>query len=187
MMRFLLPLILVASAIGLFVVYTNPTYQNPATGIKGLKEQESAYDDALNKSQELKRVRDQLLSKFNTFTPEEKEKLQAFLPDNVDNIRLVIDINNVASRHNLAVKSLQVGSTESGKNTRNAAAVGASGSAVGSVDLGFTVSADYDNFLAFLSDLEHSLRLVDVEKIGFAASITGVNDYSLTIRTYWLH
>jgi hypothetical protein len=186
-MRFLLPLILAASAIGLFVVYTNPTYQNPASGIKGLQKQAQAYDDALNKSQELKRVRDQLLSKFNTFSPEEKEKIQAFLPDNVDNIRLVIDINNVAARHNLAVKSLQIGNTLSGKSARNTAAVGASGSAVGSVDLGFTVSSDYDRFLAFLSDLEHSLRLVDIEKIGFAASATGINDYSLTIRTYWLH
>jgi len=186
-MRFLLPLILVAASIGLFVMYTNPTYQNTSTGIKGLQTQEKAYDDALNKSQELKRVRDQLLSKYNTFTPEEKEKLEDFLPDNVDNIRLVIDINNVASRHNLAVKNLQIGDTQSGKSTRNTAAVGASGSAVGSVDLGFTVSSDYDHFLAFLSDLEHSLRLVDVEKIGFSVSATSINDYGITIRTYWLH
>lgn len=183
-MRYLLPLILIAAAIGLFVAYTNPTYQ---IRIKALKEQQQSYDDALNKSQELKKLRDTLLSKYNTFSADDKAKLEDFLPDNVDNIRLVIDINNIASRHNLAVKSLQIGDTASGKSSRNVAAVGASGSAVGSVELGFAVSADYEHFLAFLYDLEHSLRLIDIEKISFSASETGINDYSLSIRTYWLH
>jgi len=183
-MRYLLPLILIAAAIGLFVVYTNPTYQ---VRIKALKEQQQSYDEALNKSQELKRLRDQLLSKYNTFSADNKAKLEDMLPDNVDNIRLVIDINNIAARHSLAVKSLQIGDTTSGKTVRSAAAVGASGSAIGSVELGFTVSANYDQFLSFLYDLEHSLRLIDVEKLSFNQTLTGVNDYSLSIRTYWLH
>jgi hypothetical protein len=186
MARFLLPLILVAAAIGLFVLYVNPTYQGP-DGIKALKAQQASYDDALNKSQELKKVRDTLISRYNAFTPENKEKLQAILPDNVDNIRLVIDINNIASRHNLAVKNLSLGNTENGKAARSAAAVGASGSAVGSVDLGFTVTSDYEHFLAFLADLEHSLRIVDVEKITFSTSETGISDFDISIRTYWLH
>lgn len=183
-MRYLLPLILIAAAIGLFVVYTNPAYE---VSVKALKDQAQSYDDALNKSQELKQVRDQLLAKYNTFSADDKAKLQDMLPDNVDNIRLVIDINNIASRHSLAVKNLQIGDTTSGKTTRSTAAVGSSGSAIGSVELGFTVSADYDNFLSFLYDLEHSLRLIDVEKISFNESDTGINDYNLTIRTYWLH
>lgn len=183
-MRYLFPLILIAAAIGLFVAYTNPSYQ---VKVKALQAQQQSYDDALNKSQELKRVRDQLLAKYNTFSADDKSKLEDLLPDNVDNIRLVIDINNIAARHNLAVKDLQIGDTTSGKNTSATAAVGSAGSAIGSVDLGFAVSADYDTFLAFLADLEHSLRLIDAEKIAFTQTQTGINDYSLNIRTYWLH
>ena len=183
-MRYLLPLILVAAAIGLFVIYTNPTYEN---GIKSLVVEQQSYNDALNKSQELKSVRDTLLSKYNTFSSDDNQKLSELLPDNVDNIRLVIDINNIASRHNLAVKNLNIGDTKSSKTVASAAAVGAAGSAVGSVDLGFTVSSDYDGFLAFLFDLEHSLRLIDIEKITFTETLTGINDYNLTIQTYWLH
>lgn len=186
MTRFLLPIILVAAAIGLFVVYTNPSYQGPE-GVKALQAQQRSYDDALDKSLELKKVRDQLLSRYNTFSAEDRDKLLSLLPDNVDNIRLVIDINNVAARHNLAVKNLSMGDTQTGTSARNTAAVGSSGSPVGSVDLGFSVSSDYDHFLAFLADLEHSLRILDVEKISFHTSETGINDYSITIRTYWLH
>ncbi len=168
------------------MLYTNPAYQGPG-GIKELQAKEKSYDDALNQSQELKRVREQLLARYNTFTVEEREKLEDFLPDNVDNIRLVIDINNIAARHSLSVKNLQLGDTKDGAAVRSDSAVGTPGGAVGTVELGFTITADYDNFLAFLSDLEHSLRLVDVERITFSVGEKTTSDYSFTIRTYWLH
>src|SRR3569623_770324 len=130
-MRYLLPVILIIAAIGLFVAYTNPAYQG---GVKELQAKQASYDDALGKSQELKSVRDQLLSRYNTFSAEDKDKLEELLPDNVDNIRLVIDINNVAARHNLAEKSLQIGSTVNAKAPRSAAAVGATTDQIGSKD-----------------------------------------------------
>ena len=59
---------------------------------------------------------------------------------------------------------------------------------MGSVELGFTVSASYENFLAFLHDLEHSLRVVDIENLTFQVQPEGtINDYQFNIRTYWLH
>ncbi len=165
------------------MIYTNPKYQGPG-GIKSLKMQVASYDEALNKSQELKALRDQLLSRYNTFSAEDKDKITKVLPDNVDNIRLVIDINNIASRHALAVKNLAIGDT--GKAASSAGNIGPS-STIGSVALGFSVSADYQTFLAFLADLEHSLRLLDVEKISFSTNTTGIYDLSLSVRTYWLH
>jgi hypothetical protein len=58
---------------------------------------------------------------------------------------------------------------------------------VGSVELTFNVSASYEDFLALLADLEHSLRIVDIESISFDAATEGdINEYTITIRTYWL-
>ncbi len=118
---------------------------------------------------------------------ENKDRLEEILPDNVDNIHLIIDINNIAARHGLSLKNVQLGSVSDAASSRTASAVGASGDAIGSVSLGFTLSASYDDFLSFLQDLEHSLRVVDVEQIKFGASDTGLSDYTLSIRTYWLH
>jgi len=187
-MKLMLPLILIIAAVGLFVVFTNPTYQ----GIQALSTQNAAYDDALNKSQELKSVRDQLLAKYDTFSSSDLQKLSYVLPDNVDNIRLIIDINNIASRHNLTLTNVQVGdvaagSTSGAASPQQALAVGGSSAPVGSVDVSFAVAADYNDFLAFLDDLEHSLRLVDVEKLSFTTSTGATTDYTLDIRTYWLH
>jgi hypothetical protein len=181
-MRLLLPILLVGSAIGLFVLYTNPVYQD----IKGLSGEVAAYDEALNRSQELRAVRDELLAKRNTFPPAGVQKLERMLPDNVDNIRLIIDINNIAARHNLSLGNVQLGEVTQAGSARNAGAVGASGEAVGSVSVGFSVAATYDNFLRFLVDLEHSLRLIDVESLSFTINPDGLPTYAFSIRTYWL-
>lgn len=186
-MRVLIPSILIAAAIGLFVMYVNPAYQGPG-GIKSLQTQVSAFDEALNKAQELKSSRDKLISKRNTFSADNVQKLERILPDNVDNIRFVIEINGIAARHNLSLKNVSLGTVSDAKSGRSALAVGSSGDPVGSAEISFGLNATYDEFLTFLQDLEHSLRVVDIEKISFKSADTGERyDYSLTIRTYWLH
>ena len=186
-MRLLIPTVLISAAIGLFVLYTNNAYQGPG-GIKSLLSQVSAFDEALNKAQELKTRRDELLSKRRSFSDENIQKLEHVLPDNVDNIRFVIDINSIAARRNLSLKNVALGTISDAKSTRSALAVGPSGDLVGSAEISFALSATYDDFLAFLRDIEHSLRIVDVEKISFKPGATGERyEYSLTIRTYWLH
>jgi hypothetical protein len=179
-----MPTILVIAAVGLFVVYTNPTYQATHT----LQAQASAYDDALTKSQQLRAIRDQLLSKRNTFSADDVQKLQEVLPDNVDNIRFIIDVNNIAARHNISLSDVQLGTIGGTAQTDQSVAAASSGGAVGSVDIGFTINASYSDMLAFLGDLEHSVRLIDVEKLSFTAPSSGTTtNYTFVVRTYWLH
>lgn len=182
-MRLAIPLVLILAAIGLFVVYTNPAYQ----ASKVTASEVSAYNDALTKSQELKAVRDKLISKRNTFAPDDVAKLSKVLPDNVDNIRLVIDINNIASRNGLSLTNVQLGAVSGSRTSSTALSSGATSDAVGSVTIGFSVTASYDKMLAFLNDLEHSLRIIDVQSMSFSAGAADSNGYSFTIRTYWLH
>jgi len=182
MMRFITPLILVALGVALFMLYTDPAYQDT----KQVKAQVDSYDNALTKSQELKKVRDQLLSRRNALRVEDLQKLEKVLPDNVDNIRLIIDIDNITARRGLSLKNVQLGEISDSTTARDPLAVGDSGNPVGSVTLNFTVSAGYEDFLTLLADLEHSLRIVDIENISFTAGETGTDEYEITIRTYWL-
>ena len=163
--------------------YTNPTYQT----IKSLRAQAAEYDDALNKSKELRTIRDELNSRRNAFPQESVQKLERILPDNVDNIRFAIEIDNIANRRNLSIGALKLGEVSDSRAQKSPLAVGASGDAVGSVGVGFEIEARYDDFLAFLQDLEVSLRLIDIEKISFRAPEGGESKYSFAIRTYWLH
>ena len=182
-MRLLFPLILVIAAIGLFVMYTNPAYQ----ALKGTQAKVAAYDDALDKSQELKSLRDKLQSARNAFSPEDEQKLVRLLPDQVDNIRLIIDINNIASRRGLVVSNVALGEVSQSSAAATSLAVGPSSDPGGSVSLGFAVTASYEEFLSFLQDLEHSLRILDVEKLSFTGATGGKYTFDFVIRTYWLH
>jgi Tfp pilus assembly protein PilO len=183
MTRLFLPIILLAASLGLFIFYINPTYQE----IKGLAVQSASYDEALTKSQQLRSLRDQLLATRASFSEDDVNKLGRMLPDNVDNIRLIIDINNIASRHSLTLSGISVGDTSSSASQQSALAVAPSGSAIGSVEVGFSVTTDYDTFLSFLADLEHSLRIVDVDQLSVTTGTGDLNQYALQIKTYWLH
>ncbi len=183
MIRILLPIILVATAVGAFILYTNPAYQE----VKVQKAQVASFDELLNKAEELQKLRNSLISRFNTFPPEDVRKLERLLPDHVDNIRLVIDIDNIASRYNLHVRNVALRGASAKGGARSAAAVGATSEAVGSVELSFTVASSYEDFVRFLRDLEKSLRIVDVTSISFRAGEGEINDYALNIKTYWLH
>lgn len=180
-----MPVLLVILSVGLFATYTNSTYQD----VKTLVAQASSYDHALERAQELRARRDALLSKYNTFSTEDRQRLLRSLPDNVDNIRLIIDINNIAARHNLTLTNVELGEVSNSRLSSDPLAVGTSGDPVGSVEVSFAVLASYEDFLAFLQDLEHSLRIVDIESIDFAApgaEASGQSTYTITIRTYWL-
>jgi Tfp pilus assembly protein PilO len=165
-------------------MYTNPTYQ----GLKGTQTEVAAYNDALDKSQELKGLRDKLQSTRNAFSPQDEQKLVRLLPDQVDNIRLIIDINNIAARHGLSLGNVALGEVSNSSQQQNTLAVGPSSEPVGSVSLGFSVVASYDDFLSFLQDVEHSLRILDVENLSFNTTAQGGKyTFDFTIRTYWLH
>ena len=181
-MRLFVPLILVAIAAGLFFIYTDPTYQS----IKALRAQEIEYDQALTKSKELLAIRNSLISKRNTFSPDYVNKVARVLPDNVDNIRLILDTETIAQRYNLHVQNIGIKTAQASKEERSQLAVGDTGDPVGSVQLSFSVPAKYDDFVRFIKDLERSVRIVDIQQISFSIAQGDLSDFSVTIKTYWL-
>ena len=60
----------------------------------------TSYNEALNNSKALEDKRDTLTAKYNTIDPNDLIKLQKLLPDNVDNIRLILEIGQIASLRN---------------------------------------------------------------------------------------
>jgi Tfp pilus assembly protein PilO len=190
MTRIIFPLILVIAAIGLFVVYTNPNYQDIGT----LRTQQSAYNQALNNSQELLKVRNTLTDKYNNLPSSDRDRLQKLMPDTVDNIRLIIDIQNIALGHGMNPKDIKY-------DARTGTAVGVASQQAansqqlantqkdyGTFELEFSVTGPYQNFLSFIQDLEQSLRLVDIESVTFQSADLGGSTmkYLVRVRTYWL-
>ncbi|MFQ5540901.1 MAG: type 4a pilus biogenesis protein PilO [Candidatus Paceibacteria bacterium] len=178
-MRTALPILFIIIAGGIFFGFIDPAFDR----VQALRAEEAKFDQALTRSRELQEVRDQLLSRYNTFSPADIERLERLLPDNVDNVRMVLDFDALASQYGMRLRNIAL-STDEGRAERGQ--VGASGEAYQSVVLSFSVTGSYDAFRSFLEDLEQSLRLVDVSAISFSAAQSGLYDYSVSVKTYWL-
>ena len=177
-MKFLLPILLIALSGALLFLFISPTYDE----VKVLKAEAASYDQALDNSRELQKVRDALLAKYNNFPNSDVDRLEKLLPDAVDNVKLVLDIDHISSKYGMVLRNVRV--SEIGKDEK--APLGPDTRDVGSVILSFAVSSSYDNFVNFIRDLEKSLRLVDLTAITFKASDKDLTDYEISVKTYWL-
>jgi Tfp pilus assembly protein PilO len=178
-MKFFTPILFLIIAGAIFFWYINPAY----LGLKTTLAKEAQLDSALTRSRELQGVRDQLLSRYNTFAPDDLTRLQKLVPDHVDNVRLILDLDSMASRYGMRVKDVVI---EGDKSREVRGQIGPGDTAYESVILSFTVSGSYDAFRGYLSDLEKSLRLVDVVGLSFKANDNGIYDFTVDIKTYWL-
>ncbi len=187
---------LLLASLGLFFGYLNPTYQgvtgateNEAKSVAELQADRSRYADALQKAREVEEARTGLLQAYNAIPAEELKRLETLLPDYVDSVRFIIDINTLAASHSLVLKSVAL--EETGKESpkplaKDAGTIGPKQKLTASVGLKFVVSGSYDDFRAFMRDLEESLRLADPRKVEFSARPDGAYDFSVTIDTYRL-
>ena len=178
MIRLITPVIFIVVAVGLFLTYIDPTYQ----AIKELREGEAQFDQALNQSRELQKTRDSLLSRYNTFDQTNIDRLEKLLPDNVDNVRLILDIDSIASKYNMRTRDVTV----TASSPEDPGAIATDQGEIGSVVLSFSVIARYDDFINFLRDLESSLRIVDVVGLSFNSAAGDAYNFSVSIKTYWL-
>ena len=178
-MRSLVPVLFVVIAGGIFFGFIDPAYSR----VQELRAEESQFDQALNRSRELQQVRDQLLSRFNVISQSNVNRLEKFLPDNVDNVRLILDMDSIAARYGMRTRNVQL---QVADDRPGLGQVGQDDREFQSIIVSFSVSGPYNEFLAFIEDLEQSLRLVDVVNISFGADASGIYDYSVSVKTYWL-
>lgn len=187
MMRILFTVALFAGSIAIFVMYTKPAYD----GVHSVQTQISEYDSALSKADELQRLKQQLLSRYNAFNPIDIDRLKKLLPDHVDNVRLVLDLDTLASKHGFALQNVVIDAQGLTKSTGDVAVIGADYSAIDSLTLKFGTSGSYPKFVEFMSALEESLRIVDLVELTMDPDLSaqGVEPsyrFSVTLRTYWL-
>jgi len=184
MIKLTFPILFILLAVGLFFVYIDPTYKD----IQNTLKEEAKFDQALDKSRELQEVRDKLLSKYNAFSTSDLDRLSKLLPDHVDNVRLVLDIDHIASTYGMRLKNVAI----SAKEDRHEDVIGPDTNPYKSVSLSFSIASTYDNLKQFIKDLERSLRIVDVTSIALESleTVTGgsgeLYSYNISLKTYWL-
>jgi Tfp pilus assembly protein PilO len=182
MIRLTFPILFILLSIGLFFMYIDPTYVD----IKKTLTEEEKFDKALDKSKELEEIRDKLLLKYNAFSTDDLNRLTKLLPDNVDNVRLVLDIDHIASTYGMRIKNVNI----SVKDDKQDGILNLNDKLYESVELLFSITTSYDTLKQFIKNIEKSLRIVDVTDISFTSlqgeNINNLYEYNIKLKTYWL-
>jgi Tfp pilus assembly protein PilO len=189
MMRNIFSLLFIAGAIAIFFLYTSPAYDS----MQGLSAQGAQYDAALDKATQLQEVKQTLLSRYNSFDPNAITRLSTMLPDQVDNIRLILDLDNLAGRFGMQLQNVDISSSAS-QSGSVVSSIASAAQPYDSLTIQFSTHGTYQQFTQFLSALQSSLRLVDILSISLAPSgSTGTQgtgeptyQYQMTVQTYWL-
>lgn len=177
--------ILLVLAIGIYVTFTSNLWDE----VKSVREINNQYIQAIDNADRLITVRGKVLNDYNALSPNDIDRLQKMLPIAVDNIRLVIDLNSIAQKNGLTLKGVKASMANDGSKTNivpvgNEAAISVAN--IDTINVSFSTSASYEQFKQFMRDLEANLRLMDMVHLNVVANDSGVYDYSINLKTYWL-
>ncbi len=188
-----MPTILIGISIALFLTFTNPLYKDTTS----LRVELASYDEALNNSKILENERDKLTQKYNAIGGENLNKLQKLLPESVDNIRLILEIEKLALPYGMSLKDVKYDTNNDDDVAVNPGII--QGEVIaqnlhkdyGVWNLEFSTEGSYNNFTNFVKDIESNLRIVDIVSVSFSSnsrlgSLSDVYKYNFRIKTYWL-
>ncbi|MBX4197813.1 hypothetical protein KW782_00565 [Candidatus Parcubacteria bacterium] len=172
-MKLLTPLFLIVFAGAILYFFTYPWYQE----IQVLRAEIVENQDSLDRAERAKTSLAQKRTLYDTFSDEDKAKLETFLPDKVDDVRWIVDLTSITRRNNATLSDIRVSEDSRGSTE----------SPVGVVTATYKVSLPYASFLKYLADLQKSLKFTDISSVDFASSVTGTTyDYIVNLKTYWL-
>ncbi|MBA3788911.1 hypothetical protein H0X32_00760 [Patescibacteria group bacterium] len=184
----ILPILAILFAIGLFFGYINPTYNGQ---IAEIKQKIASDNSALKAAADFTQKENELIAQRNQIPSDQLARLQSYLPDGVDNIQLIIDLNSLASRSGVTLSDFNVANnsavTAAAAATKDTASAVQSTSLTDSLDLTVSATGTYAAFRTFLAASEQSLRPMDITSFALTDSATGVYTYAITYRIYWLH
>lgn len=199
MFKALTPIIGIIVAVGLFFTYVRPTFED----IKGIQDETAQYAQAIEKASELQQRINELKQRQNSIPLADLERLEAMLPDRVEEVTVLLDIDALATTHRLVLGDIKVGEEAkvasagqhspdgSGQPTDETGLLEDPDAALRSqyttLDMSFSVSGAYDDFRAFLAEIERSLVLMEITKIAFGASEGDAVPFTVAIRLYSLN
>ncbi len=182
----ILPLLAFTAAIGIFFGYINPTW---TVTIAATKAAIISDEQALTAASTYMARQNLLASARDAMNPADLERLSVFLPDSVDNVGLILDLTALASRSGLSLSNIDVTKNSIASSDDpliSGALPTARTNLTGSIDLSLSAVGTYGALQAFLTEVEKSTRLLDVQDIDVKGSDTGVYNYKMKLRIFWL-
>ncbi len=180
MFRFILPITFIFFAASLYFSYIGPGFDK----IDAVNKEIDSLNGTLSKQKkDIDKRLVELKKQMDSISSEDEEKLNRLVPqkNDFDEAGFVNDINNIASLHNVEqLDSVQFSSQLNVAADDNI-------ESYGTFKMRFNIEGTYDEFIAFMKDIEKNEQLIDVDITSFQSTDEGIYDYGVSLITYWLN
>jgi len=172
--------VLLLLSAGLFLTVILPYYDK----VMVLRDRSTQYKGILANIIEIEQKRDDLKVKYENLPKEDVQRLEKVLPSQSDIVSLAVNFDSIAARYGISIKSIN--STDSSTQSAEGIVQAPSSSLYHEATVTLSFIANYESFRAFMSDIEKSLRIIDIQSVTFNSSDDGLYDFKVTVKTYWL-
>ena len=146
--------------------------------VQSIRAEQAVVEDAIKNAREVIRLRDELLTRYNSIDPAAIDKIRKFLPANSALSDLFIDVNTMAAQSGIRISNISFS-----ENDPPPARLPEVGNAL-TITLG--VEGSYEQFRSFLGLLEKNLRLIDVVSINLTQKPAGAGmGFTILLKAYY--
>ncbi len=146
--------------------------------VQQVRAEQAEVRDAIDNARKVIRLRDELLSRYNSIDPSAIDKIRKFLPADSALSRLFIDVDAMAAQSGIRISAISFS-----ENQQPPAYLPEVGSALA---ITLNVEGSYEQFQLFLGLLEKNIRLIDVVDIKLGQiSKDGEFGFTLVLRAYY--
>lgn len=184
MIRTITPIFSIIIAFVIFFFYTKPMFAE----VKVLQGQTTEFNSAAKKAQELNAELSKKLTAKRSYNPQNLERLDALVPQSIDEVKILTDLSEIARSHNMLFGNISVSNSDgksSSKGTTEPTQT-VKYSDIAGTEIDFSLIGTYDQFKTFLADIEKSLVMLEITNISFSAGEGTLQQYSVTAKVFAL-
>lgn len=149
-MRYITAVIIATIGTCLVVFYAMPKYDEISKLQKRVVELQEYVDKATKAQAKI----DELQMRYKSFPEGASDKMKTMLPDNVDDVRLSMDVTDLAALHGISLANPSIRKVAGDKN-----------STVQEHIVSISIDTPYNTFRRFLGDMEYWLQIRDITNL----------------------
>lgn len=184
-MKSIFSVIIIVASLAVALMVTKPHYDE----IKLMQDQQTELEEVLGNARKLQNLRDGLLEKRNQLSASDLERLEKVIPENSDNVKLILELQQIANTYNLELQTASSEKDEEEGEQQRPSNFDIETKDYGIITLEFSVRGKYQDFISFLESLEKNIRITDVRALSIGTNFFDDNqtyEYQMIVETYWL-
>lgn len=183
MTRYIIPVLLILISGGIALFYIDGEYKR----IQTIRAEQVVINEDITRADKVDDDLAALRQEFESFPSGATERLAVMLPEKVDNVKLLVDLEGIASKHGLFLKGPEVSISENKRDENTGVRVPEEQPAT----VRFVVTGPYRVFREFLRDIERSLVIHDMSVVGFSGDdaprgVEPVYNFQVEVYTYFI-